>query len=72
MSHAVTVIDKDTGRKKTLFEIKKPGVFRAKAERAGMTTKRFAGAVLANPENYPKETRRQAASAKGLMAMRKG
>jgi hypothetical protein len=71
MSHDVTVKDPKTGRKKILFEITKPGVFRAKAERAGMSTKRFAGAVLANPENYQKETRRQAASAKGLMAMGK-
>lgn len=69
MSKDVTVIDKGTGRKKLLFKIKKPGAFRAKAERAGMSTKRFAGAVLANPEDYSKETRRQAASAKGLMAM---
>lgn len=69
MAHTVTVRDEDTGRKKTLFTIKHPGAFRAKAERAGMSTKRFAGAVLANPENYPKETRRQAASAKGLMKM---
>jgi len=69
MSTDVTVKDKKTGKKKILFEIRKPGAFRAKAERAGMSTKRFAGAVLANPEDYPKETRRQAASAKGLMAM---
>lgn len=69
MSEDVTV-KTSSGRKKTLFTIKKPGAFRAKAERAGMTTKRFAGAVLANPENYSKETRRQAASAKGLMAMK--
>jgi hypothetical protein len=70
MAQEIYVRKKD-GRKKVLFEIKRPGEFTRKAERAGMTVKQFAGAVLANPENYPKRTRRQAATAKGLMAMRR-
>lgn len=58
------------GRKGS-FKIKKPGVFKAKAKRAGMSTRAFASRVLANKGRYPKATVRQAASAKGLMAMKK-
>jgi hypothetical protein len=40
--------------------IKRPGAFRAKAKRAGMSTMEYARKVLANPERYDTRTVRQA------------
>ena len=51
--------------------IKRPGAFRAKAKRAGMSTMQFANHVLANKERYDSRTVRQAALAKTLAKMRK-
>jgi hypothetical protein len=51
--------------------IKRPGAFRAKAKRAGMSTAAFARRVLANKERYDKRTVRQAALAVTLMKMRR-
>lgn len=54
-------------RKGVSFTIKKPGVFRAKAQAAGMSTKAFA-------QSHTKgkgATARQARAALGLMAMSK-
>jgi hypothetical protein len=70
MGHDVTVKTEKGGRKK-LFEIKRPGEFTRKAKSHGMTVPKFAGHVLANKENFPTKTIRQASSAKGLRAMSK-
>ncbi|OYT74184.1 MAG: hypothetical protein CFK49_09695 [Armatimonadetes bacterium JP3_11] len=51
--------------------IKRPGAFRAKAKRRGMTTKQFANKVLSNPDAYDTRTVRQARLAKTLMNMGK-
>jgi hypothetical protein len=40
--------------------IKRPGAFRAKAKRAGMSTMEYARKVAANPERYDTRTVRQA------------
>ena len=40
--------------------IKRPGAFRAKAKRAGMSTMEYSRKVLANPERYDTRTVRQA------------
>ncbi len=40
--------------------IKRPGAFRAKAKRAGMSTMEYARKVLANSERYDTRTVRQA------------
>jgi hypothetical protein len=40
--------------------IKRPGAFRAKAKRAGMSTMEYARKVLANPERHDTRTVRQA------------
>lgn len=46
------------------------GQFAAKAKKAGMSTSAFARHVLANKEDYPSKTRKQAALAKTLTKMR--
>lgn len=51
--------------------IKRPGAFRAKAKKAGMSTQAFARKVLANKDRYDKRTVRQAALAVTLSKMRK-
>ncbi|GIW59448.1 MAG: hypothetical protein KatS3mg087_0514 [Patescibacteria group bacterium] len=51
--------------------IKRPGAFRAKAKKAGMSTMAFANKVLANKDKYDSRTVRQAALAKTLAKMRK-
>lgn len=51
--------------------IKRPGAFKAKAKKAGMSTQAFANKVLANKDKYDKRTVRQAALAKTLSKMRK-
>ena len=51
--------------------IKRPGAFRAKAKKAGMSTQAFANKVLANKDKYDARTVRQAALAKTLAKMRK-
>jgi len=51
--------------------IKRPGAFRAKAKKAGMSTQAFANKVLANKDKYDTRTVRQAALAKTLSKMRK-
>lgn len=64
-------------RKRTLFGkpirqvIKRPGAFRAKAKRRGLSTKEFARKVLAHPEGYDARTVRQARLARMLMEMRR-
>lgn len=51
--------------------IKRPGAFRAKAQRRGLSTAEFAREVLAHPERYETRTVRQASLAKTLSALRK-
>jgi hypothetical protein len=51
--------------------IKRPGAFRAKAKRAGMSTSEFANHVLANKDKYDTRTIRQAVLAKTLAKLRK-
>ncbi|ABU96944.1 hypothetical protein [Thermus phage P23-45] len=51
--------------------IKRPGSFRAKAKKRGLSTKEFARKVLKNPHRYDKRTVRQARLALTLMRMRK-
>ena len=51
--------------------IKRPGAFRAKAKKAGMSTQAFANKVLANKEKYDPRTVKQAALAKTLAKMRR-
>jgi len=51
--------------------IKRPGAFKAKAKKAGMSTQAFANKVLANKDKYDKRTVRQAVLAKTLSKMRK-
>jgi len=51
--------------------IKRPGAFKAKAKKAGMSTQAFANKVLANKEKYDDRTVKQAALAKTLSKMRK-
>ena len=72
----ITVKQKN-GKKKKLFSVEK-GAFTKKKDSynqshgTSLTTKQFAGKVLANKEDFPDKTVRQASSAKGLMAMKKG
>lgn len=49
--------------------IRRPGAFRRKAQRRGLTTGQFARKVLTNPERYDTRTVRQARLAKTLMGM---
>jgi len=51
--------------------IKRPGAFRAKAKRAGKSTKAFAQQVLRNPKRYDSRTVRQARLAITLMRLRR-
>jgi hypothetical protein len=51
--------------------IKRPGAFKAKAKKAGMTTRGYAEKVVANPGNYDERTVKQARLALKLMSMRK-
>lgn len=52
--------------------IKKPGAFTAKAKSHGMTTKQFIRHVLANKDDFPAETERQANLAKTLAKLDEG
>lgn len=54
--------------KKGSFQIKKPGVFRAKAKKAGMSTRAYAQKM----KGAPGVTGSQARSAIGLMSMKHG
>ena len=49
--------------------IKRKGAFRAKAQRAGVSTRELASRVKAHPEKYDTLTRRQASLARTLIAM---
>jgi hypothetical protein len=51
--------------------IKRPGAFRAKAKRAGMSTMAYARQVLANPKAYSERTVRQARLATTLDKLRR-
>lgn len=51
--------------------IKRPGAFREKAKRAGMSTLAYARKVLANKNRYDQRTVRQAALAITLSKLRK-
>lgn len=51
--------------------IKRPGAFRAKAKRAGMSTDAYAGKVLKKRSSASTRTKRQAALAKTLKKLRK-
>lgn len=51
--------------------IKRPGAFRAKARRAGMSTRSYAQAVVRAPRRYDTRTVRQARLAITLMGMRR-
>jgi len=48
------------------------GVFRRKAQKAGMSTGAYARKVLANPSRYSPTTRKQAGLAKAFSTARKG
>lgn len=49
--------------------IKRPGAFKAKARKAGMSTGAFASKVLAGGSTYDTRTKRQAALARTLRGM---
>lgn len=49
--------------------IKRPGAFRAKAEKAGMSTQEYARSVSAHPDKHDTRTVRQANLAKELGRM---
>jgi hypothetical protein len=49
--------------------IQRKGAFRAKAKKAGKSTRAFASQVMSNPEKYDPRTRRQAALARTLISM---
>jgi len=51
--------------------IKRPGAFRAKAQKAGKSTAAFGSAVLKSPGRYSPRTVKQARLAKTLGKMRK-
>jgi hypothetical protein len=51
--------------------IKRPGAFRRKAKRAGMSTKRYASKVTRRGSKASSRTKRQANLAKTLSKMRK-
>ncbi len=51
--------------------IRRPGAFKAKAKRAGMSTSAFATKVLKKGSRYSTRTKRQASLAKTLGKMRK-
>jgi len=61
------------GNKKNWIQgaIKRPGAFRAKAKRAGMSTDAYAGEVLKKGSGASTRTKRQAALAKTLKKLRK-
>ena len=50
---------------------KDEGKFSAKADRANMSTAEFANHVLANKDDYPEKTEKQATLAKTLAKVRK-
>jgi hypothetical protein len=52
--------------------IKKPGAFKAKAKKAGMSTKEYAAKVLKKGSKASPKTKRQASLAKTLSKMRRG
>ena len=52
--------------------IKKPGAFKAKAKKAGMSTKEYAARVLKKGSKASPKTKRQASLAKTLSKMRRG
>ena len=71
------VMDKDEDTVKEAKDwisgaIKDPGAFSAKAKRHGMTTKAFANHVLANKDDFPAKTEKQANLAKTLGKMKEG
>tara|TARA_R110000824_G_scaffold15635_2_gene65626 strand:- start:4302 stop:4496 length:195 start_codon:yes stop_codon:yes gene_type:complete len=51
--------------------IKRPGAFKAKAKRAGMSTSAFTNKVLKKGSRYSTRTKRQASLARTLGKMRK-
>jgi hypothetical protein len=51
--------------------IKRPGAFRAKAKRAGMSTQSYARTIMRSPGRYDARTVRQARLAITLMGMRR-
>lgn len=71
------VLDKDEDTVKEAKDwisgaIKDPGAFSAKAKRHGMSTKAFANHVLANKDDFPAKTEKQANLAKTLGKMKEG
>ena len=52
--------------------IKKPGAFKAKAKKAGMSTKEYAANVLEEGSKASPKTKRQANLARTLSKMRRG
>ena len=52
--------------------IKKPGAFKAKAEKAGMSTKKYTAKVLKKDSKASPKTKRQASLANTLSKMRRG
>lgn len=71
------VMDKDEDTVKEAKDwisgaIKDPGAFSAKAKRHGMSTKAFANHVLANKDDFPAKTEKQANLAKTLGKMKEG
>ena len=51
--------------------IKRPGAFKAKAKKAGLTVSKLADQVLSEGSKYSTRTKRQAALARTLSTMRK-
>lgn len=58
------------GKKFIKKAIKRPGAFRAKAKKQGLTTAQFQRKVLANPKRFDTRTVRQANLAKTLRKLR--
>ena len=63
---------KKTDKKWIKKAIKKPGAFKAKAKKAGMSTKEYAAKVLKKGSKASPKTKRQAHLAKTLSKMRRG
>ena len=63
---------KKTDKKWIKKAITKPGAFKAKAKKAGMSTKEYAAKVLKKGSKASPKTKRQANLAKTLSKMRRG
>jgi hypothetical protein len=63
---------KKTNKKWIKKAIKKPGAFKAKAKKAGMSTKEYAAKVLKKDSKASSKTKKQANLAETFSKMRRG